>query len=377
MKKLGFGCMRLPLVQGSREVDHAVLCQMVDTFLERGFTYFDTAYPYHERKGEMAVRDALVRRYPRDSFVLASKLPLLHIESEEHMKEIFYSQFERCGVEYFDYYLLHNAAGSNYEKAEKMDAFHFVFQQKEAGKIKHVGMSFHGSAEKLDEILTRYPELEFVQLQINYLDWDDAYTQSGKCYEVAQKHGKKVIVMEPLKGGTLSALPETAAEMLRAQTPDLSISSWGIRFAASLDNVMMVLSGMSTPEQLLDNTSYMQDFEPLSEAESKVLEQVVNTLREEDICPCTKCRYCVDGCPQNIAIPDYIALLFAKKKVKPGVYSSHPIYYRTLAATHGKASECIACGQCEHACPQHLPIIEYLKETAAIMENTPTVPKKS
>ncbi len=369
MKKLGFGMMRLPLLnpEDKKSIDKPQVCQMVDTFMERGFTYFDTAYMYHEYESERAVKDVLVTRKDRDSYTLASKLPVMQLKEQEDLERIFNEQLNKCGVEYFDYYLLHALNAEYYKTVKRLNCFEFAMQKKAEGKVKHVGFSFHDTPEVLDQILTDHPEAEFVQLQINYLDWEAPNVQSRRCYETAVKHGKKVVVMEPVKGGTLVNLPEKAEKLLREMHPDWSNASWAIRFAASLENVMVVLSGMSEQAQLLDNTGYMQEFEPLTGEEKKVLEQVVEIIHEAAKVPCTACRYCVEGCPQQIAIPEYFAL-YNKEIVDKG----NPEYrkqYEELAKEHGKASDCIECGQCEGACPQHLPVIDWLKKVSGVFES--------
>ena len=369
MKKLGFGLMRLPLLneEDKKSIDKEQACQMTDLFLERGFTYFDTAYMYHEYESERAVKDFLVTRKDRGSYTLASKLPVMQLKEKEDMERIFNEQREKCGVEYFDYYLLHALDAEHYKTVKRLGCFEFAMQKKAEGKVKHVGFSFHDSADVLDEILTDHPEAEFVQLQLNYLDWEDAKVQSRKCYETAVKHGKKVVVMEPVKGGTLANLPAKAKEVLHALHPDWSDASWAIRFVASLENVMVVLSGMSNLQQMEDNSGYMEQFEPLTEQEKKVLlGQVVDIIHEAAKIPCTACRYCVEGCPMSIAIPEYFALYNAEitEKGTP----EHKEQFEALAKEHGKPGDCVACGQCEGACPQHLPAIEWLKKVAEVFE---------
>lgn len=369
MKKLGFGMMRLPLLneEDKKSIDKKTVCQMVDTFMERGFTYFDTAYMYHEYESERAMKDVLVTRKDRDSYTLASKLPVMQLKEKEDMERIFNEQREKCGVEYFDYYLLHALDAEHYKTVKRLDCFGFAMQKKAEGKVKHVGFSFHDSAEVLDQILTEHPEAEFVQLQLNYLDWEDAKVQSRKCYETAVKHGKQVVVMEPVKGGTLAKLPKKAEDVLKALHPDWSAASWAIRFVASLENVMVVLSGMSTPEQMDDNTAYMKEFEPLTEKEKQVLlGEVVDSIHEAAKIPCTACRYCVEGCPMNIAIPEYFALY--NDEITDKGNPEHAKRYAELTKEHGKASDCVECGQCEGACPQHLPAITWLKKVAEVFE---------
>ena len=279
-KKLGFGFMRL-LVKSQDDptsFDTEMLNKMVDTFLDRGFTYFDTAYMYHNFKSEIALREALVKRHDRNSFTVATKMPTMFLKTKEDQERIFNEQLEKCGVEYFDYYLLHNLGVSHYEIAENMESFAFIQKKKEEGKIRNIGFSYHDTADLLDEILTAHPEVDFVQLQINYMDWNNESIQSGKCYEVAKKHGKPIIVMEPIKGGTLANVPAKAEKVLKDHHPDMSIPSWAIRFAASHENVMMVLSGMSDMEQLLDNTGYMLNFRPFVKEEYNIIDKVVNIM---------------------------------------------------------------------------------------------------
>ena len=370
-KKLGFGLMRLPRLDPNNEgsIDLEQTKQMVDTFLQRGFTYFDTAWMYCAFKSENAVKDALTSRHPRESYTLATKLHAAYIHSLDDRDAIFNTQREKTGVEYFDYYLLHDVGVEHYEIYKKYDCFAWIAEKKRQGLIKHMGFSFHDTAEVLDKILTEHPEMEFVQLQINYLDWDSEGVQSRKCYEVATKHGKPVIVMEPVKGGTLAKLPAAAEVLLRQADPGASIPSWAVRFAASLPNVKMVLSGMSSTEQLLDNTGYMQDFAPLTQQEQAVIAQVVDSINASIAIPCTGCAYCTEGCPMHIAIPKYFSLYNAEmQELKEKDFTSQGTYYYNLTLKFGKASDCIACGQCESVCPQHLPIIENLKRVAKQFE---------
>lgn len=371
-KKLGFGCMRLPLTdpEDFTKVDIAQVEKMVDTFLERGFTYFDTAYMYHEFLSEKIVRKALVERHDRSAFTLATKLPTMFLKAEGDQERIFAEQLEKCGVEYFDYYLLHNLNVANYRKAEQFDSFGFAGRMKAEGRIRHVGFSFHDNAELLDEILTAHPETEFVQLQINYMDWENASIQSRKCYETARRHGKPVVVMEPVKGGTLARLPEEVERLFRTLRPGLSPASWAIRYAAGLEGVMMVLSGMSSPKQLEDNTSYMQDFRPLDAEEQAAVAKAVEIIDRATAIPCTACRYCVAGCPKQIAIPEYFALYNNMKQSANKGFAVQSVYYDNLAQSHGRASECIGCRKCEKSCPQHLPIVDHLRQVAEAFEKS-------
>ena len=363
MKKLGFGFMRLPLKDSndSKSIDFEQVNYMVDAFLEKGFTYFDTAYMYHDYISEETLGEVLVKRHPRESYTVATKMPTMFLKVKEDLERIFAEQQTRTGLEYFDYYMLHNLNMDHYKIAEKLDAFSFIIQKKKEGKVREIGFSFHDKADLLEEILTAHPEVDFVQLQINYLDWNNDSIQSGKCYETAVKHGKKVIVMEPVKGGTLADLPEEAGKVLKKLHPDWSEASWAIRYAASLKNVMVVLSGMSNQQQLLDNTTYMKDVNPLTESEMEAVTQVVKIMKSQSVIPCTACQYCVEGCPVNIPIPKYFELYNVEKQSKVIGFSVHSVYYEDLTKTHGKASECIKCGKCESSCPQHLTIRKYLE----------------
>lgn len=374
-KKLGFGLMRLPLLDANdaTSIDIEQTKKMVDTFLERGFTYFDTAWMYCGFQSERAIKEALVDRYPRDSYTLATKLHADFVNSMEDRDKVFQEQLEKTGVDYFDYYLLHDLGSDRYEKCIEYDMFQWIQDKKEQGVVKHIGFSFHDHAELLDRILTEHPEMEFVQLQINYLDWDSEAIQSRKCYEVAVKHQKPVIVMEPVKGGTLANVPKDVEAMFKQERPEMSVPSWAIRFAASLGQVKMVLSGMSNMEQLLDNTSYMMNLEVLSQKEANIVDKAVEMIQSSIAIPCTGCAYCVDGCPMNIAIPKYFSLYNAEKQEREqkgeDAWTPQETYYQRMTSSFGKASECVECGQCEAICPQHLPIIQHLKEVAECFEH--------
>lgn len=370
-KKLGFGLMRLPLLDANDggSIDIEQTKKMVDLFIERGFTYFDTAWMYCDFKSESATKEVLVDRYPRDKYTLATKLHAGFIKTKEDRDKIFNEQLKKTGVEYFDYYLLHDIGTHHYEIYEKLDCFTWLKEKKEKGLVKNIGFSFHDNAELLDKILTAHPEIEFVQLQINYLDWDSEGVQSRKCYEVATKHNKPVIVMEPVKGGTLAKVPSSVEDIFKDYNKKASIPSWAIRFAASLDNVMMVLSGMSNMEQILDNTEYMMNFEKLNDKERELISQAVDLINSNITVACTGCSYCTDGCPMNIAIPKYFSLYNAdKQEIKEKDWTPQGEYYNNLTKTFGKASDCVECGQCEGVCPQHLHIIDRLKDVAEYFE---------
>ncbi len=370
MKKLGFGTMRLPLLNPDdpKTIDLEQFKKMTDLFLERGFTYFDTAYPYHGECSEEAVRKALVERYPRDSYLLADKMPIIRVHAPEDYPRYFAEQQKRCGVEYFDYYLLHNMGRDRYTETEKHGGFQFIQKLKEQGYARRIGFSFHDDAETLDRILTEHPEVDFVQLQLNYLDWNGGVAQSGRCYAAAVKHGKEVMVMEPVKGGTLAKLPDQAMRLFddfyRGQDPVPSPASLAVRYAASLSEVKVVLSGMSSIEQLQDNTSYMNDFKPLSDDERGLVDQITAVLRSTVKVPCTSCKYCMEECPISVNIPEYFGLLnlYAVTGKKTNMY------YKRFSMNHAKASECLKCGRCEMICPQHIEIRDFLDEFAKLYE---------
>lgn len=364
IKKLGFGLMRLPM--NGDEIDMDQTKKMVDTFMSKGFTYFDTAYVYIGGKSEVALKEAVVDRYPRDSFQCATKLPLWDQKSREELQEILDTSLQRAGLEYYDFYLLHAMSAERAQKADELQAWDFMKQVKAQGKAKHIGFSFHDSAEALEDILKNHPEMEFVQLQINYADWESDSVQSRKCYQVARKYNKPVIIMEPVKGGSLATMTPEVQKLFKDANPEASIPSWAIRYCASLEGIITVLSGMSNEEQLNDNVSYMEDFQPLTDSERQVVAKAVEILNNTPTIPCTACKYCVDGCPQKINIPGVFSAMnnFTLYNNLPGAKGS----YQNAVKDGGKASDCIQCGNCEAHCPQHIQIIEELKKAAATLE---------
>lgn len=361
MKKFGFGCMRLPKV--GEEIDIPQFCQMVDRFLEAGFTYFDTAHGYHGGKSETSIKEALTSRHPRDSYLLTNKLTATFFNSEEEIRPFFQNQLEWCGVEYFDNYLMHALNAKNYEKFKACNAFNIAAQLKAEGKIRRVGMSFHDTAEVLDKILSEQPVVEIVQIQFNYADYEDTKNQSRACLEVCRKHGKPVIVMEPVRGGALANLPEEAAAIL-AELKGGSQASYAIRFAASFEGVEMVLSGMSDMAQLEENCSFMADFKPLDETEMAAVWKVCEVFNAQGLIPCTACKYCVDGCPMKINIPGMFYAYNDQKRFR----NVKPARYEGLTKDAGKASDCIGCGQCTAVCPQRLIIPDLLDDVAKTFE---------
>lgn len=361
MKKLGFGFMRLPLLENG-ELDLEKCTEMVDAYMDAGFNYFDTAHNYLDGKSETGLRACLTSRYPRERYVLTNKLTYTFFENREEIAPLLDKQLEACGVEYFDYCLIHTITAKNYEKHVRCQSFEVLQQLKAQGKLRHIGFSFHDQPEVLDRILTEHPEVEAVQIQFNYLDVANPEVKSWDCYEVCRRHGKPVLVMEPVKGGALANLPPRAAAVLDTLGGG-SHASYAIRYAASQEGVMMVLSGMSTLEQVRDNTAFMTDFRPLDEQELAALDEVREIILAQPTVGCTACRYCVDGCPRSIRIPDLFGL-YNKKMV----YLDPGWDYSSLVKEHGKASDCVGCGQCEEICPQHLPIRSWLEKVAATFE---------
>ena len=358
-KNFGFGYMRLPMI--GDEVDIEQTTKMVDTFLENGFNYFDTAHGYINGKSEQAIKACLSSRYPRDRYILTNKLSAPCFEKEEDIRPLFQQQLDACGVDYFDFYLIHAVSAARMPFYEGTGAFRIAQELKQEGKVRHVGMSFHDTAEVLDEILTKHPELEVVQIQFNYVDFEDEKVESRKCYEVCRKHGKPIIIMEPVKGGSLVNLPSAAQKIFDSLNGG-SNASYALRFAAGFEGVMMVLSGMSTIGQMEDNLSFMKNFQPLNQKEQQAVEKVTAIFRNQGLIPCTACRYCTEVCPQEIPIPELFTAVNAKRSEQNVPAVSTEI-------------DCVKCGKCEEVCPQNLKIRQLLTVAAAELQYT-TVPSE-
>ena len=368
--KLGFGLMRLPKLS-SGEIDLEQTKKMVDMFIEQGLTYFDTAYVYDDGKSEEAAREALVYRHPRKSFTLATKLFVgaKGCKSEEDAKKQFNTSLERTGAGYFDYYLLHCLMRDNYSKYEEWHLWDYVKELKEKGLIKHYGFSFHADPEFLEQILNEHPDVDFVQLQLNYADWESENVASRRCYEIARKHGKSIVVMEPVKGGALANPPESVKAVFDATGKKASYASWAIRYVAGKEGILTVLSGMSNIEQMKDNLSYMAKFEPMTDEENAVVEKAQEVLKNIKGIPCTACHYCTSGCPVNMPIPEILAASNVAER-DLDLWGGQVAYNEATGKEKAaKASECIECNQCESVCPQHIQIVSELKKAAERFEH--------
>ena len=365
MSKLGFGLMRLPEKDGAVDIERVKT--MVDRYMQAGMNYFDTAYVYHGGKSEVAAREALVKRYPRESFMLATKLPAWEIKQESDIERIFNEQCERTGVDYFDFYLLHSIEdGNNYDTYVKYDCFNWGLKMKEEGRIKHIGFSYHGSPELLEKIVDAHPEMEFVQIQLNYLDRTNPVVQSQKLYDILHKRNIPIIIMEPVRGGMLANMAPELEAKFKAKRPNDSVASWALRYVASLDGVMTVLSGMSNEEQMEDNIKTFTNFEPVTDDEMKIIDEVTDEILRIPQIGCTACKYCTDGCPMSISIPDVFRTINTLRRYPDDWRAKN--FYSGLVSRSGKAGDCVGCGQCEGVCPQHLPIIKLLKEASQILD---------
>lgn len=367
MKKLGFGLMRLPYTEDKTwgNIDLEKTREMIDAYMAEGFTYFDTAWVYHGGFSERVFGELVAKRYPREKFQVTTKMPLWNMKDPSELQKTFDEQLRKCGVEYFDYYFLHALNREVFANAERLGAFEWMQKMKAEGKIRHPGFSFHDSADALEMMLSKHPEVELVQLQINYIDWESDNVQSRKCYEICKRYGIPVSVMEPVKGGSLANIMDDAKKVFTDYNPNASVASWAVRYCASMDNILVVLSGMSNMEQLRDNMSYMKDFVPLNKDEQACVQKATELIKSTIAIPCTACRYCVDetngGCPQNINIPRMFELLNETKRYGVGPYKWH---YNEELKKSGNPAECVGCGNCEGHCPQKLKITDLLKTVA-------------
>lgn len=372
MVELGMGMMRLPLKDDNDQtsVDMEHVMKMVDAYMDAGFNYFDTAYVYHEGVGESAFKKSVVERYPRESFKIATKLPLFIITEESQLEPIFAEQLKNCGVDYFDYYMLHNVSGFTENAWKNVDLYSFIEKKQDEGKIKHIGLSTHGNAEFLEELLFEHPKIEFVLLQINYHDWDDEGIESRKCLEVARKYNKKVMIMEPYKGGFLADVPEEAEKIMKEYNPDNSVVSWAMRFVATMDDVDVVLTGASNLEQLESNIMEFKNAEPLNDEEFEILKEVSEIINSNITVDCTKCRYCVESCPEEIDIAKVFDLYNKHKMLEKDDWTQFGNAYLNYSKLEGVglASDCIECESCIEECPQQINIPEFLKDVAETFE---------
>ena len=368
MKKLGFGCMRLPLVNPEeKEVDIELFKEMIDYFMNHGYTYFDTAHTYLNGNSEKAIREALVYRYDRKEYVIADKLPIFNLEEDADMDKIFDEQLQRLDVDYIDYYMLHNLSSKHKKKYTQIDSIKFIQDKKKEGKVKHIGISTHDSPQFLESILYENPWIEFVQLQINYLDWENEIIQARGCYEVTEKYNKPIIVMEPLKGGALIDIPDEAKSLFYSLNKDKSIASWSFRYLLSLDNVKMILSGMDSMDALEDNVNTFDNYIQLTSKEKEAIDTTIDLINQKNEIQCTGCNYCLDKCPQSIPIPELFKLYNTQKTLNQE--HSIAMYYRNFIANgNKKASECIKCSKCINYCPQSIDIPQQLEKVIETFE---------
>ena len=380
-KPLGMGCLRLPLFDEKEpeKIDMEKAKKHIDMFMANGYKYYDTSYVYHRGNSEKALGELLVDRYPRDSYLISTKMPIKWMTKKEQMELQFQEQLDRLHLDFIDFYLIHMMERETYDRCEKWDAFSFLMKKRSEGKFKEFGISFHDTPEYLDEVLTKHPEIDFVMLQINYVDWENKSIRAKESYEVAMKHDKPIVVMEPCKGGTLAVMPEKAEALMKAYNPNDSLASWAYRFVGTLPGVRMVLAGMPATEFLVDNIKTFNDLKPLNEEERKIIDRVIEIINENTVIPCTICRYCEDhGCPKNIPIADYFELINDMKRFENSSNAGNlnrvniqADYYESWVKNGaGAASSCISCKKCEKVCPQHLPIAEHLAEyVVPLLEN--------
>ena len=375
MNKFGFGMMRLPQLDENdpTKVDIEQVKEMVDTYIENGGKYFDTAYPYHNGVSETVLKEAVVDRYPREDIIIATKLPIFSVTKEEDMEKFFNEQLEKCGVEYFDYYLIHNINEMTHHAVYDFDSFEFVRQKKQEGKIKNMGFSFHDKPEALIEAIEAFPDCDFIQLQINYIDWTNSSIESKKCYEIASKYKKPVVVMEPVKGGALANLPDKAEKIFKNYDEDKESVSWALRFCNELDNVFMILNGVSSLEQMKSSINIFKDIKPLNEEEHELITQVRDIVNNLTPIKCTECNYCIEYCPVNIPISKYFSMYntYYINKTQNGDPVNDAVSYLVMSENkeNGAANECIECKECEKYCPQHLEIHEILKDVDKELNN--------
>lgn len=376
MEKFGFGMMRLPQLDENdpTQVDVEQVKKMVDVYIENGGKYFDTAYPYHNGVSELVLKEAVVDRYPREDIIIATKLPIFSVEKPEDMEKFFNEQLEKCGVDYFDYYLIHNINEMTHHAVYDYDSFEFVREKKKEGKIKNIGFSLHDKSEALLEALEAFPDCDFIQLQINYLDWDTPSVESKKCYEIAKEYNKPVIVMEPVKGGALANLPDVAEKLFKEYDENSENVSWALRFCNELDNVFMVLNGVSSIEQMENSIKVFKNIKPLNDKEHELINQVRDIVNDLTPIKCTECNYCIEHCPVDIPIPKYFSIYnnYHINKTQGGDELGPFVYYLTLSKKdeNGSAAECIECEACVKYCPQHLKIPELLKDVDKDLDNT-------
>ncbi|MFX0014315.1 MAG: aldo/keto reductase [Promethearchaeota archaeon] len=366
-KLLGFGAMRLPLIENDYgKIDIEEFKKMVDIYIERGYTHFDTSYVYHGGKSETAIREALVKRHPRDAFTVTDKMPVWLIKKRQDYQKIFDEQLERCGLEYFDYYWLHALGSPSTETSEKLGGFEFLNQMKKEGKIRHIGFSFHDTAETLDKILINHPEMEYVQLIVNYIDWINGGIEIRKCYETVVKHKKQVIVMEPLKGGALANVPNEIENKFKEYNPNISAAAWALRWVASLDGIFLILSGMSTIEQLLDNMNTFDQLTPLNVEEQQLITEAQEIFNKKSPNNCTFCGECQKVCLEKLAIPVYIGLYNNRKMFKAGGWQN--MVYDAVGTRYGNATDCTDCKECETVCEQNIKITDIIKDFQEVMK---------